>query len=338
MQRRFQLGALAAIGLCLPAGGLLMRVQAQDAQTEIVARARVLPEIGAGLVEMKRDSAGRYYAIASPANAILVFGPDGKRIGQVPVTSSPDLAKKSRIDFAVDFDIDSEGRILVADRGANAVKIFASDGALTIAIPVAAVTSVAALPGEEFAVTSLRSQRLMTIYSYAGKLIRAIGEPGDFMQGFDAARTPDLGRVWSDPDGNIYFVFSFLSEPTMRRFDRFGYAGNEIALDEFAPEGRRRQLLSLERRTNISAAKPQIDAFGVDPATQEIWIAVGEQLFRFDNQGARIGSYHTLSPAGAPLTPKTILVESKRLLLGTESWGVFDFARPAKASVAANAR
>ena len=52
---------------------------------------------------------------------------------------------------------------------------------------------------------------------------------------------------------------------------------------------------------------------------------------RFDKTGVPIGSYRTLSPAGAPLSAKTILVEPDRLLLGTEAWGIFDFVKPEKA-------
>ena len=83
--------------------------------------------------------------------------------------------------------MDSSGRVLVADRGANNVKIFAPDGSLAGVIPIPAPTSVAALPGDEFAVTSLRYHWLMGIYGYAGTLVRAIGDPGDFAHGADAA-------------------------------------------------------------------------------------------------------------------------------------------------------
>ena len=40
----------------------------------------------------------------------------------------------------------------------------------------------------------------------------------------------------------------------------------------------------------------------------------------------------------APLTAKAILVEPDRLLIGTESWGIFDFAMPAKASANSSPR
>jgi hypothetical protein len=329
MYRRIQLGVLAALILSLAAAAHLEPAVAQDAEPEILARARVLPGIGAGLIALRRDSAGHYYAAASPATSISIFSADGKRLGQIPAADSSDAKNSAKIAFAADFDVDSTGRVLVADRSANAVKIFAPSGSLIATISIPAPTSIAVLPGDEFAVTSLRYRRLMMIYGVNGILTRAIGDPPDFSPHVDFNRTPDLGRVSADPAGNIYFVFSFLPVPTVRRFDRFGYAGNEIALDEFAPESHRRELLSLERHSAPSL-KPEINAIGVDAVSQEIWLAVGDELLRFDKDGARLGSYRTRSPSGAPLFPKFILVESDRLLLGTDSFGVFDFARPAK--------
>jgi hypothetical protein len=306
---------------------------AQEAQQpDILASTRVFPDVGPGLIAVKRDQAGRYYVAASPANAVSIFGPDGKRIGQVPDPNAGATAN-AKIAFAADFDIDSAGHLLVADRGANAIKIFAPDGSLLGTIPIPAPTSIAALPGEEFAVTSLRYRWLMAIYSYggnSGKLVRVIGEPKDFAPGFDPSHTPDLGRVTADPAGNIYFAFAFLPVPTVRRFDRFGYAGNEIIMDEFAVGSRHRELFPSGSDDNRPPAKIGISALAVDPVTQEIWVALGNELLRFDKDGARIGSYRPLSPARAPLVPKTILVEPERLLLGTESWGIFAFVRPDK--------
>lgn len=328
MSRQSTFGVLVVFALGLVPVVHLAPAAGQDVEPEILSRARVFPEVGPGLIALKRDATGRYFVAASPASQVSIFSAEGKRVGQIPDASSQDPAKNAKIGFAADFDIDSAGRVLVADRGANAIKIFSPEGALTVTIPFAAPTSIAALPGDEFAATSLRYKWLMAIYGENGKLTRAIGEPRDFLAGFDPNRTPDLGRVSSDPAGNIYFVFSFLPVPTIRRFDRFGYAGNEIALDEFAPDTGRRDLLSLDRR-DTRAAKPQINALGVDPLTQEIWVAVGSDLLRFENLGARLGAYRALSPSGAPLVPKTILIERDRLLIGTDSWGVFDFAKPA---------
>src|SRR6201982_2340159 len=181
----------------------------QNAPLEIRAAAHVFPEVGAGLIAIKRDAAGHYYVVASPASTVQIFSTDGKRIGQIPDASiqdfnSQDTKKNSKVVFAADFDVDSGGRVLVADRGANAVKIFAADGSLSRAIPIPAPTSVAALPGDESAVTPLRYRGLMGIYGYGGTLVRAIGQAEDFTHGADARHTPDLGRVSSDPAGNLY--------------------------------------------------------------------------------------------------------------------------------------
>ena len=343
MHRRIQLGVCLALLSSLFATSHLAPSTAQTAEPEIRARARVFPDVGAGLIGIKRDAAGHYYAVASPANTVLILSASGKRIGEIPnatvqTAASLDPKKNPKIIFAADFDVDSGGRVLVADRGANNVKIFAPDGSLAGVIPIPAPTSIAALPGDELTVTSLRYRWLMGIYRYAGTLVRAIGDPADFTHGADARHTPDLGRVSSDSAGNLYFVFFFLPDPTVRRFDRFGFAGNEIALDEFAVAARRHELFSSDSDDNPRPARSQINALAVDPTTQEIWIAIGNELRRFDKNGVAIGSYRTLSPAGAPLTAKAILVEPERLLLGTESWGIFDFAMPAKASAVSSPR
>jgi hypothetical protein len=343
MSRRIQLSASAVCILFLLAAVYLAPTGGQSSEPEIRARARALSDVGPGLIGIKRDAAGHYYVVASPASTVLILSADGNRLGEIPSATvqdpaPPDAKKNSKIVFAADFDVDSSGRVLVADRGANNVKIFAADGSLTGTIPIPAPTSVAALPGNEFAVTSLRYRWLMGIYGYGGTLVRAIGDPGDFTHGANARHTADLGRVSADPAGNLYFVFLFLPEPTVRRFDRFGFAGNEITLDEFAAAAHRHDLFSSETDDNPRPIKSQINALAVDSTTQEIWISVGNELRRFDKNGVPIGSYRTLSPAGAPLTAKAILIEPDRLLLGTESWGIFDFARPAKAPSNASAR
>jgi hypothetical protein len=337
MFRRTQLGASALCVLFIFAAVCLLPSAGQSSEPEIRARARVFPDVGPGLIGIKHDATGRYYVVASPASTVLILSADGKRIGEIPsaaaqASATPDAKKNLKIVFAADFDVDSSGHVLVADRGANNVKIFATDGSLAGLIPIPAPTSVASLPGNELAVTSLRYHWLMGIYGYAGTLVRAIGDPGDFAHGTDAHRSPDLGRVSSDPAGNLYFVFLFLPEPTVRRFDRFGFAGNEIALDEFAATARHHELFSSDSDDNPRQVRTQINALAVDPATQEIWIAIGNELRRFDKNGAPIGSYRTLSPAGAPLSAKAILVEPERLLLGTEAWGIFDFVKPEKVS------
>jgi hypothetical protein len=68
----------------------------------------------------------------------------------------------------------------------------------------------------------------------------------------------------------------------------------------------------------------------VDPASSEVWMAMGDELVHFDKDGNRIAAYRAASPEGARLEPSAILIDADRLLLAEERLGVFEFARPAE--------
>src|ERR1700735_586181 len=201
------------------------RANAQGFVNAVQSRARVFPEISSGVAAMKRDSAGRYYILATPPNAILIFSPQGKRIGQIPRAGT----ENAKIQYAVDFDLDSDGFVLVADRAANAVEIFTPDGSLLKTVSVAAPTGVVALPENQFAVSALRSKRLVEIYTDQGDLIRSFGDPVE--AGADPSKQlQNLGRVFGDGNADIYFAFTDLPDPTVRKYDRFGYAATNVTL------------------------------------------------------------------------------------------------------------
>ncbi len=197
--------------------------EAQGFVSAVPSRARVFPEIASGVIAMKRDSAGRYYILATPPDLILTFSSDGKRIGQIPNLT----AQNGKIQYAVDFDLDANGRVLVADRAANAVEIFSPEGALVAKVPVFAPTGVVALPDGQFAVSTLRSKRLVEIRSDDGALVRSFGDPGDAGLDPNSKQLQKLGKVSGDGDGDIFFAFTALADPTVRRYDRFGYVTSE---------------------------------------------------------------------------------------------------------------
>jgi hypothetical protein len=232
--------------------------------------------------------------------------------------------------------------VLVADRGANAVKIFAADGSLAATVAVPAPTSVEALSGGEFAVTTLRSARLIDIYNARGNLLRSFGERPSPGHSTDANRSANLTRLSGDPAGYIYFALTPAADMLIRKYDRFGYAVAEISVpaNDSAPETQtpRKDGVTFERRGEAPPPKPVIRALGIDPATQEIWAAIGNRLLHFDKDGVRSTVYRTFTPDGARLEPNTILVEPDRLLLGADPLGVFEFARPDRIPPAAPAR
>jgi hypothetical protein len=121
-----------------------------------------------------------------------------------------------------------------------------------------------------------------------------------------------------------------------------GYAAYEISLaaEEFEPGAaeRRRDVLMLERRNAAAHAKPAINAIGVDAASEETWIAIGNALVHFDKDGARRSTHYLFLPDDARLEPKVILVEQERLLAGAGPIGVFEFEKPDRNLPAARAK
>jgi hypothetical protein len=484
---RAQLAVLAAATAALHFAGVPSPAAGQGMQNVIHSRARVFPQIGPGLSALKRDSAGHYYILAAPGNAIAIYGVDGQRIGQIPNATS----HGATIKYAVDFDLDANGRLFVADRGANAIEIFESDGSLHATIPIVAPMSVAALSGGEFAVTTLQASHLVKIMDERGKLIRSFGTLPETAEETDGKPLFNLGFVSGDPAGHVYFTFKGLPDPTFRKYDRYGYAAYESSLPAsmFGPQdnGRKRDVLvgvhvmgaggasgilirsggtpedeqggdgfkggisaggtvisagvgmgprggggeggggtnpgggmtaalgmmsgmdmmpglgsmmpgmglgmgmdmmpgmgrmmremgpggsggeqmgggpdsmpggemfgglhgrfggglgvhgvagtvRVNERNETVTTKPVIKAIGVDPVTEEVWAAIGDTLVHFTKDGTPFDSYYIATADGAQLEPNVILVEPNRILLAEDPLGIFEFARPDKASPSA---
>jgi len=207
----------------------------QGLRTVIESRDKVFPGVAAGVTAIKRDSAGRYYILSKPATIISVFGPDGSLLGRIPNAKS----NAATIRYAVDIDLNPVGFLVVAERGANAVDIFAPDGSLVSKTPVVAPTSVVALPDGQFAVTSLTSKRLVQVIDARGKVLRSFGDLSEIEEQSqpDAQLSPsekqslmNLGKISGDASGGIYFAFTSLPDPTLRKYDRYGYVDYESAI------------------------------------------------------------------------------------------------------------
>jgi hypothetical protein len=332
MRRRF-------VGLCVPlALGLFplalpapVRAQADDQR---FAKRRLFEAAGPGLRAVRRDAAGHYYVLTAPGPSVLVFDASGQLLKKVP----PDPAEKgsapaqaATIVFGEDMDMDGEGRIYVADRGANAVRIYSPDGgAQTFA--VSAPTSVAWLGEGEIAVATARSARLVTVFDQRGKVLREFGDPTDIAERAELNRFLNIGRLVATPRGELYYAFDYLPEPTVRKYDRYGYAAMEMELTalEFQPAAQavRREIVRQEGKESAPAFKPVVTAMGVDPETDDVWLATEGLLVRFDREGNRRATYRIYTTDGAKLEATTILVERERLLIGADPLGVYEFARP----------
>jgi len=299
-------------------------------QRELLARRRVFTDVDPGVRALRRDAARRYYVLTAPGPGVLIYNAAGERLGQVPPAAAAGSPSAALV-FGDDMDVDSSGRLYVADRGADAVRVFNPDGSLAFSLPVQAPTSVAALAGGEFAVASMKSERLVTVYDARGKLVREFGDPSEIAERRELNRFLNIGLLAADPASNLYYAFAYLPEPTVRKYDRYGYAAYEIVLTalEFQPEALAvRREVQRQERGGTPTFKPLITAIGVDPKTQEIWIALGDLLLHFDGEGNRRATYRTYTSEGARVETTAILIESDRMLLGADPIGIYEFPRP----------
>lgn len=218
------------------------RLDAQGIRSIIQSRERVFSSIGAGVIAIKRAPDGRYYILARPANTISVYNADGTLIGQIPKAGSG-----VAIRYGVSMDLTPTGNIAVADRGQNSIEVFRPDGSLVSRTPVFAPTSVVALSDSEFAITTLRSRRLVQLIDLTGTVLQRFGDPTDLggnpetdvdpetRQLFGgpapkAASLRDYGTITGDSAGGIYFAFASTPNPTLRKYDQNGYEAYQASI------------------------------------------------------------------------------------------------------------
>jgi hypothetical protein len=326
------LATLLALSLSLPA-----RAQEQyQFESDLVAKRQLYRGVGAGFRQIRRGPNGNYYVLTAPAPAVLIYDKSGKNVGQVPSASAP-AVKGAALVYGESFDVDHDGRVVVCDRGAKAVKIYSPDGTLAATIPMALPVSVVFLPGGELAVASPVAEHLVTAYDLAGKVVRDYGDREEIADRADVNTQLNFGRLVVDDVGNNYLYFEYLPEPTVRKFDHVGYLALEISLKtlEFEPAAQAASkaiVRSQDSEKSIPSLHRIISAVGVDPQSQELWIAIGTLLMRFDKDGERLSSFRTYTPSGARLEPSQILIEPDRLVIGADPQGIYEFPKPEKLS------
>jgi hypothetical protein len=323
--------ALLCLLACL-AGSLL----AQE-EGDLTAKQRLFPGVGPGLRAVKRGADGRLYVLASPSPGLLVFDAQGRQvlsINELPAGSGGAKAGRPLIHFGEDCDADADGKIYVADRGANLIQVFSPDGTPIRSIPVKAPVSVAALPEGEVAVGTLRELHLVIVFDKNGRVVREFGDPEPIAEREELNRFLNIGEFATDALGHLYYAFAYLPEPTVRQYDHLGYARQDIqytALEAMpGAQAARKEIERQERRGNQPSLKRILTAVGVDRSNGEVWIALYNTLLHFDKEGNRRASYKIYTPDGARLEASTLLVEKDRLTIGNDPLGLYEFDRPDK--------
>ncbi len=319
---------LIAAALCALSAGAF-RAQSE---LKLVAKDRLFPLVGIGDRGIKSGPDGRYYVLTP--HDVIVFLADGTKVAEIPAPA-PKGAKQDSLGYADAFDVGRDGRIYVADRSANELRIFTPAGAEVLNIQFPSPTGIVALTDGEFAAATSTAEHLVSVFDKKGSELRTFCDPVDIAEVPATNQYLSLARLATDAASNIYVAFTYFPEPTVRKYDRFGYASVEAVLDsvDFAPASQaiRREIKRQDAKGDpLHLDHQRITAIGVDPEAQSIWLIIGDELLRFDRDGNLLMRYTLYLPDGSHFEPNYIFVERDRLLITTESLGVYEFARPDK--------
>jgi hypothetical protein len=326
-------------GMCLVAGMCAgAAAQAQEPEeVDLSAKQRILPGIGPGLRAVRQGAEGRLYVLASPSPGLVVVDTKGKQIlsiNEIPTAADGAATSHSLITFGEDFDVDAEGKIYVADRGANLIRVFSGDGTPLRSFPVKDPVSVAAIPEGEIAVATLREPHLVIVFDKNGKEVREFGDPEELSDRADLNRFLNIGQLGTDAQGHLYYAFGYLPEPTVREYDHLGYAGQDIqytAIDALPTAvAMRKEIARQEQKTKEPFFRRVLTGLGVDRSKGEVWIALNNSVLHFDAAGTRLATYKIYTPQGARLEANTILVQKDQLIIGSDPLGLYLFERPDK--------
>ena len=322
-------------GLCL-AVWLALPASAQEEDYVLTAKARLFPTIGAGLRSVKITADGLTYVLTAPSPAVSIFGKDGKLVRSVPNYTDgtgPASVPLRTIVFGEEMDVDSSGTVYVADRAANGVKVWDARGNARM-IAVNSPVSLAALADGEVAVATLREPRLVLVFDKNGREVREFGEPEEISERGDLNRFLNIGELLADDLGHVFYAFAYTPEPTIRQYDRAGYAGQDVqytALEASpAAQAIRHEIQKQEKKHAPPVFKRVLTGAGVDRETGELWMATGNNLHRFDKDGSRRASYKLYTPEGARLDATIVTVLADRIVIGSDPLGIYLFDRPDK--------
>jgi hypothetical protein len=317
--------------------GTAARAQEPE-EIDLSAKQRILPAIGPGLRAVRQGADGRLYVLASPSPGLVVVDTKGKQLLSI-AESSPSVASAANpsvapITFGDDCDVDADGKIYVADRGANLIRVFSSDGTPLRSFAVKNPVSVAVMPEGEIAVATLREPHLVMVFDKNGKEVREFGDPEQISERADLNRFLNIGQLGTDAQGHLYYAFGYLPEPTVRQYDHLGYAGQDIqykAIDALPTAvAMRKEIERQEQKTKEPFFRRVVTGLGVDHSNGEVWIALNNNLLHFDSTGTRLASYKIYTAQGARLEANTILVDKDQLIIGSDPLGLYLFDRPDK--------
>ncbi|HUK31226.1 MAG TPA: hypothetical protein VLV89_08940, partial [Candidatus Acidoferrum sp.] len=199
---------LIAAALCAIGAGAAP-AQVPQPELTLVAKERLFPLAALGVRGIKSGPDGRYYVLTT--HQVVVFIADGTKVGEIPAPPAKG-GKTDQFTYAEAFDVGRDGRIYVADRIANAIRVFTPDGASVLNLQFTSPTGVVALAGGEFAATNNSSNHLVSVYDLKGNEVRTFCDPVDLAATAEINQYLSTARLATDAASNIYVAFTYFPE------------------------------------------------------------------------------------------------------------------------------
>lgn len=298
-----------------------------NAQQDLRAYRQVAYESGHGTTAIKRGPGDTYYALNRPDRCVWTFSPAGSRTGRLGSIGMGPADLLSPKDVAVD----GEGNAIVAD-GSDTVKVFSATGELLSSVPFRRPEHVATLSNGDLLVSGFPKENLFYRFDRSGKQLAALGTPAkaDDDPFFNAVL--NMGKMIVDREDNIYYVFSHLLTPTVRKYRPDGTLVSEWHLTDGEVlaqivEAAKRKYQENKKASNYGGVTVLTAAF-FDEDSKALWVASGAQVTELDSSGRTVRTAKLVLPDGRPLQAEGIIVERDLIRASGYLSGIFEFPRP----------
>lgn len=241
-----------------------------------------------GSARLRKDRDGNFYILNVKDSSILVYDRDFKFVRRVGgFGQGPGDLRQP-----VDFTIDRDSNLIVADTDNNRVQVFSAGGERTSGFAFEEPLSVDVLSTGEILVVGQDDQKLITVCSPVGAILRSIGGlvPTDAEKEFPRLhRYLNRGTILVDKGDNIYWAGCNLPSPRIRKYAPDGKLVQEFnptgsQLDDVAARAQRQVRESIESR--LVRALATLQGIRLDETNGDIWVLPGApQLLVYDADG-----------------------------------------------------